>query len=342
MSKSSLKFLWQSLKHRYPNHLILIQVGAFFEVYENDAVYFEKEFGLRKYQRGGFSVVGFPVIALEKYILEIKDTQSYVVVSESGWDGDRKRREVTREQTIYNEPPQIEDEILSPDNLIPGFLLEKKITSLFHFTHLSNLDSILRHGLKTKKRLMESEIPYQSSDPDRLDGIIDSISVSISTPNYWLLSRKLFEFNQEIAVLELDVSTLIQYPFIAFPSNAARSDLKKLREVEPNEFEGLEALKNLFLNNQLRTDKSIPPHEPTDIQSEIMILHDLPPSQIKSIHIHPCKLEDIAKDSIYFPLLNLIEPLLHLKCDCAFFAPRSNERHDGRRFHFGWRELHGN
>jgi hypothetical protein len=341
MTKQKVKSLWSTVKYEHPDHLTIIQVGAFYETYDEDAEFLASEFQLRKYIRGNCTVVGFPAIALEKYVLEIGSIRSLVVVSETGWNGNRKKREVKLVKTIASrDTPQV-DPAMTQEEQLQEFISQRNLTTLFHFTHISNLGSILSHGIMTRKSLEELEFPFRSSDPDRIDGIIDSISVSLSTPNYWLFSRKQVEFNNELIVLELSTSVLNYYPFIAFPSNAARSDLKKLRETEPEEFEGVTALRNLFMNDELRIEKSISPSEPTDIQSEIMIVKNLPQAVITRIHIHKDHYANLVQEEVYGPLLGSIEGLLHINCDCRFFEPRSNERHDGRKFHIGWRDENG-
>lgn len=60
----------------------------------------------------------------------------------------------------------------------------KQIDALYHFTHKDNLESILLTGLITRKKLKEQDIDYKYNDEYRWDALEDSISLSISHPNY--------------------------------------------------------------------------------------------------------------------------------------------------------------
>lgn len=60
----------------------------------------------------------------------------------------------------------------------------KNINGLYHFTHRENLKSILKDGLLTRSELNKKNIIYSFNDENRWDGIEDSISLSISHPNY--------------------------------------------------------------------------------------------------------------------------------------------------------------
>lgn len=60
----------------------------------------------------------------------------------------------------------------------------KNIEGLYHFTHKKNLRSILDNGLLTRSALNEKNKEYIFNDEKRWDGIEDSVSLSISHPNY--------------------------------------------------------------------------------------------------------------------------------------------------------------
>lgn len=60
----------------------------------------------------------------------------------------------------------------------------KKINGLYHFTHKKNLQSILDNGLLTRSNLDKDNKIYIFNDENRWDGVENSISLSISHPNY--------------------------------------------------------------------------------------------------------------------------------------------------------------
>ena len=61
---------------------------------------------------------------------------------------------------------------------------ERGIQSLYHFTQADNLENILKYGILTRKELNEQSIAYFQCDNDRAEGHLDSVSLSISHPNY--------------------------------------------------------------------------------------------------------------------------------------------------------------
>ena len=60
----------------------------------------------------------------------------------------------------------------------------KNIDAIYHFTHKSNLSSILEYGILTRTNLNNMNLRYAFNDQIRLDGVLDSISLSFSHPNF--------------------------------------------------------------------------------------------------------------------------------------------------------------
>ena len=60
----------------------------------------------------------------------------------------------------------------------------KNIDAIYHFTHKSNLSSILEYGILTRTNLNNMNLRYAFNDQMRLDGVLDSISLSFSHPNF--------------------------------------------------------------------------------------------------------------------------------------------------------------
>lgn len=60
----------------------------------------------------------------------------------------------------------------------------KNIDAIYHFTHKSNLSSILEYGILTRTNLNNMDLRYAFNDQMRLDGVLDSISLSFSHPNF--------------------------------------------------------------------------------------------------------------------------------------------------------------
>lgn len=60
----------------------------------------------------------------------------------------------------------------------------KNIDAIYHFTHKSNLSSILEYGVLTRTNLDSMNLRYAFNDQMRLDRVLDSISLSFSHPNF--------------------------------------------------------------------------------------------------------------------------------------------------------------
>lgn len=224
---------------------------------------------------------------------------------------------------------------------LQNLLISRGIESLFHFTHIYNLPQIMKNGLLTKKNIIESDVTFKETDPDRHDGVIDSISLSLSKPNSWMFNRKQEKFDYELIILELPSNILENYPFIAFPSNAARNDLKKMRSNSPSDFAGVTGIDNLFLNRSLRVTQQIPDNEPTDIQSEILIQSNLPSELISRIHIDNREIERLKQKYSFVFLFPDVQKVLHKNCNCSFFDKPSSNQFDGRRFEEWWKQSDG-
>ena len=94
-----IKGIKDILKGEFNLDLVLIQVGFYIEVIEEDADYFHKEFDFELHDAGGrrsYNVTGFPKQHLDKY-LEILDERKiwYAVVEQIDVGEDRVTREVT-------------------------------------------------------------------------------------------------------------------------------------------------------------------------------------------------------------------------------------------------------
>ena len=58
---------WMGLKKEYPDHVIFLKVGKFYELFNQDADIAHQELGLL-YMKGQTAHTGFPASTLQKYI----------------------------------------------------------------------------------------------------------------------------------------------------------------------------------------------------------------------------------------------------------------------------------
>jgi hypothetical protein len=168
---------------------------------------------------------------------------------------------------------------------IPRFLAARGICRLFHFTSINNLESIATHGLLGRDSLETKGIEFITSDQTRYDPILDGICFSISRPNYYMAAQKI-KSGHQFVLLELQNlgELLANYNFIACPGNFGTLYLKRKLQSWPEEFIGGNGLVNLFRNEKIREKYAIPIFEPTDPQSEIVILESIPWNFVKKVY----------------------------------------------------------
>ena len=137
--------------------------------------------------------------------------------------------------------------------------------------------SILDHGLITRSEidLRSNNIKIHINDKKRLDGYRNSISLSISYPNYQMF----YKFNQhnqnKWVVICLKPNILWELDCAFYPENAARyrenkRNLKKLKEAE--------SLENMFkdFGTKKRLDLNIPKKYTTNPQAEVLVFGNIP------------------------------------------------------------------
>ncbi len=168
---------------------------------------------------------------------------------------------------------------------IPRFLAARKIDKLFHFTSINNLESIASHGFLGRDTLISQGIKFTLSDQTRYEPILNGICFSLSRPNSYMAAQKI-RTGQQLVLLELNnlENLLASYNFIASPGNFGSLYLKKRLQSWPEEFIGGNGLLNLFKNRKIREKYSIPIYEPTDPQSEIIMLDAIPWNYVKKVY----------------------------------------------------------
>jgi hypothetical protein len=216
---------------------------------------------------------------------------------------------------------------------VVGELNRRKIKHLYHFTHIDNLESILRFGLRPKTILNDEGISFVETDPDRLDEITQSVSFSLEYPNEWLLKSKIKSFGNKFVMLQLPASLLLSHPFLAFPGNAAGGVFRDHRISNPSEYIGLRGIQNMFLSPHVRNLNKLESNEPTDIQAEVLILSPVGVEQVKTIHV-PENIDSVVNFSILFPKVDF-----HFSCSCDYFQPYVQKPYDHRRFNVSWRVM---
>jgi len=215
---------------------------------------------------------------------------------------------------------------------IANFLKQNNVTSLYHFTHVSNLELILAKGLRTRSYLNSKALVFQATDPDRLDGFTESISFSMGEPNRFLLPEKNFKFGQQLVLLEVSANTILTQSFAAFPTNAASGMFKNEILSNPERYLGIRGLKGMYQNEKLRDEARLSKDLPTDTQSEILFFDSIPSSLIQKIHTSP---NFPAESRSVFDSIKLGKrfPILEDPCQCGLFKRQAGVF---RRYDIGW------
>ena len=218
---------------------------------------------------------------------------------------------------------------------ISQFLEDRCIRNILHFTHTSNLISILASGLKSLESLEKVTSTYKSSDIGRHDEIKQGIFCSIAYPNIWMLNGKKDLNPQEYAILEIMENALLLQHFAAFPGNSARTEIKMDAEKNFAQYVGVSGLRRMFLNKALRSEQKVPRNEPTDLQAEIIFFNELNVDRIRKIHFPGLRLEAFEKT---YEFLEKEYPEIEIEFQCShnFFYKKTQAKHDGRRFSLDW------
>jgi len=215
---------------------------------------------------------------------------------------------------------------------IERLIRRRGITKLFHFTHVSNLGSILEEGIRPRLELFKSSKNYEQCEPDRYDGFLEGFSVSLTKPNAFLFSQKSKEKTFKLVVLEIAANSLLTQSFVAFPTNAASSTSTDGVKKKPERYLGFQGISGLFLEETFRKKLRLPDNEPTDPQSEILFFETIEPLKIRKIHItsnFPVDSRPMIEGlKVKYPQIEFD----HV-CKCGILEPWSGEF---RKYSSGW------
>ena len=171
----------------------------------------------------------------------------------------------------------------------------KNIDAIYHFTHKSNLPSILEYGILTRTNLNKMNLRYNFNDQMRLDGVLDSISLSFSHPNFKMFYKYRKQTSDDDWVVfkisplllcgrERSISNgLVDFNYLnkaVFCHTNAASN--KIRNVSIEERMTCNAFLEMF---ESPIGRSLPTYT-YDNQAEILYLGDIPVDFIEEIYIN--------------------------------------------------------
>ncbi|MBV4490440.1 DarT ssDNA thymidine ADP-ribosyltransferase family protein [Pseudomonas oryzicola] len=166
---------------------------------------------------------------------------------------------------------------------IQAYSQMRAIPYLVHFTRLTNLASILQHGLCPVSDHDTLRTRPVINDELRLDGHLDGTSLSIGFPNYQMFYKYRQVPNTEWVVLGIDSSVLWTKDCGFCQRNAATNEmaqqpLDNLRTLAA--FQGMfDEIEGLNTRHQQRLKTS----DPTDPQAEVLVFDKIEPELILGV-----------------------------------------------------------
>lgn len=204
---------------------------------------------------------------------------------------------------------------------IEEFVKERGIVSLYHFTRVENLPSILKKGLQKRDHLEFCRDVLDDSfifnDSHRFDNT-NAICTSISFPNYKMFYRlRCNDATAEWVVIEIYAAVLWLKKCAFCVTNAADA---AVTAVPIDQRQSLDALKRLFddFGGKTRESLAIPNRYPTNPQAEVLVSPSIEHNLIRKVYFQkPATLQQFGRDY----------PIIDYALNGGYFEPRSDWRH---------------
>ncbi|WP_448374526.1 DarT ssDNA thymidine ADP-ribosyltransferase family protein [Fervidobacterium sp.] len=169
---------------------------------------------------------------------------------------------------------------LSKDKrLIKEEIEKRKIQYVVHFTSISNIWGILKHGIVPVSLHSAYGIRAKRNDFKRYDGFTEAISLSISFPNYRMFNKVRQENKDDRWVVLLLDPSILWLEDCAFNKTNAAS--KKVKCVPVQQRKNFQAFLSMFDNIELREKLNLPMNYTTDPQAEVLVFNTVSRGYIK-------------------------------------------------------------
>ena len=212
---------------------------------------------------------------------------------------------------ILDVPPQNKNV-----NIFVALAKLRGIKILVHFTRIENLPSISKRGLLTRKNLDDQSFKYSFNDDTRRDNVTNSLSLSITFPNYKMFYKYRKNSEDNLAIILLDAEkVLANLPCVFNYTNASSNEIK---DVPKEKRMTLDAFEKMFYepDGSSRKLRNLKANETTDPQAEILCLEDIPLKYFVGI---------VFKNSAQAKENQKLFPNISMKVDDDYyFAPRQD------------------
>ena len=160
--------------------------------------------------------------------------------------------------------------------------LERGVCNLVHFTRQENLESIKAYGLIPRQELENSSAPFIFNDRNRIDGFPNSISLSVTSPNYKMFySYRQRDTSTRWAVIFLNANKVLRNCDCAFNYTNAANNAVTRKPIESRK--NLAAFESMFYDARTRKARGLKDNESTDPQAEILCFDPIPPDFLEDI-----------------------------------------------------------
>ena len=193
---------------------------------------------------------------------------------------------------------------------------ERGIEELVHFTNVTNLPSILDQGLLSREYLDYYFIDYSYNDSYRMDSVKNSVSLSVTSPNYKMFYKlRCANPNTHWAIILLNAIDVLKLDCAFCYTNAANSYITNIPIDDRKTTRAFESMFMDELFGNKRSDIGLELYETTDPQAEILVMETIPVSAI----------DFIVFDS--YGILNQYKPIIEargISCsvDLGYYRPR--------------------
>jgi hypothetical protein len=155
---------------------------------------------------------------------------------------------------------------------------QREVHHLVHFTKISNLRQIVKHGLLSRDKLAGPEYLAEASDYYRLDGRADAISVSITRVSGLFEAKRRKNGHTDWVILGLPSQILWTHDCLFSWRNPAKKEIRDHRGWRG----GAWAFSKMF-DGSKEEREGLELCWPTDPEAEVQVLEPIAPSCILGV-----------------------------------------------------------